>query len=133
MGIIGHILGFGLKNLAIFVLKYSVFKENHWYRWLYLLIQICCFILYTWLMSIIRPKFCFVIENLEKNAGLLIDKTKEKIDDCITPIAISTRDINFAAVKGRLGSSTESTVADNDKKVLYESDLFSNLMKIHQN
>ena len=129
MGIIGHILGFGLKNLAIFVLKYSIFKETHWYRWLYLLIQICCFIIYTWLMSIIRPKFCFVIENLEKNASLLIDKTKEKIDG-ITPIAISSRDINFASVKGRLGSSTESTVSDNDKKVLYESDLFSNLMEI---
>eukprot|EP01084_Bolivina_argentea_P075663 137142_1 len=103
VGIFGHILGFGLKNLSIFILQDSFFKTNHWYRWLYLFIQIFCFILYLWLMSIIRPKLCFAMKKLSKSASLLASQINSSMID----ISAST----------------------SNRSVVYETDLFAQLME----
>ena len=127
VGIIGHILGFGLKNLSIFVLQYSFLKENHWYRWLYLFLQICCFIIYTWLMSIIRPKFCFVMKHLEDQTNSLMKNVGKQISQHVN--VVSSTDFHIASVKGNVGGKDLNDV-DGSKKVIYESDLYSNLMEI---
>ena len=78
-----HIHSFGLKNGAVFLLQHTRLRENHWYRFLFLVIKICCFVLSALLMSFVRPKFCFAVKELEKSASTLTHQISDSLGKLI--------------------------------------------------